>query len=758
MKNSKKLISIILSLVLIFSTVITTSYAEDELFQSFNIKHYSTDRYGSVVSSQLHYDGDKLIRAEIGKNAVYIEEFDKNYNLKSSYSVNGELENICGVYIGSTDNFVVCSQQNPTENDSVEVVRIIKFSKTWKRIASASIFGANTYIFADAGSLRFAEYGNYLYVRSCHEMYTTSDGLHHQANMTFVVDTNSMTVTHDNYQISNRNNGYVSHSFNQFIAIDEDTNSVIAVDHGDAYPRSIIMFRYKNQLGADELTNPQSIDLFYIEGVSGDNVTGVTVSDIIVTDNNYIVAFNSTPQDNISVTRNIYLAIVPKDSFKSESVNLIKLTDYTGRDNTVCGYPYITDIGNGEYSLIWEANALTEDHNTTYYTTIDENGNLLSQIKSFEAYLSDCEPVFVDNKVIWYSTFNSEPVFYYVNDADAGVDCDKYELIYEKIIPVKWEYSEYFSTDTELHISVTNNNAVLSSIDVASDTSSLGYSTYGSNITIFTYNNPGTYYLYATFSNGKVIKKSVIVKDVAEKNNITPDNCTHSYRATNIQNVTCTTSGITEYICNYCNYSYKENIPALGHIDSNNNNSCDNCHSTIDATAKISADKSTYNILEDECAVITIECDDGVWIEKIATTESCYAYQSIGNTLYYYFCECGTVTLTITLTDGQVLSYDIIVTDNNNPPETETNPPETTKPESFENPENKPSDDSETILKGDFDKNGSVSPSDARSVLRIAALLDVAPANIITLADMDNNGIITTSDARTILRIAVGLE
>ena len=788
MKTSKKLISIILSLVLIFSTVITTTYAVDELYSSFNIQNYSTERYGAIVSSQLHYDGNKLIRSEIDGNTVHIEEFDNNYNLSARYNVNGELENICGVYFGNTHNFIVCSQTNPNESDSVEVVRIIKYSKTWQRISSASIFGANTYIFADAGSLRFTEYGNYLYVRSCHEMYTSADGLHHQANMTFVVNTSTMTVTHNNCQVSNSDNGYVSHSFNQFIAVDEDTNSIIAVDHGDAYPRSIIMFRYDNQLGASSLTNPQNIELFQIAGEFGDNVTGVSVSDLIVTDNNYIVAFNSTPQDNVAVTRNVYIAVVPKNSFNNNSVNVIKITDYSGYDNIVCGYPYLTDMGNGKYSLIWEANTTDSTYSSTYYTTIDENGNILSSVNSFEAYLSDCEPVFINNKVIWYSTFNSEPVFYYVSNTSAGVDCDKYESVDDKIIPARWEYNEYFSTDSVLNINI-NNNSSLVSFDVTSDTGMVGYSMYGNNFSIATYNYPGIYYLYAAFADGKVVKKSVIVKDAAEINNQSPVDCTHSYRALIIQEVTCTENGITEYICNYCNHSYTEYADATGHIDSDDDNHCDNCYATINATAHITADKSSYNINLDECAVLTIDCEYGTWVESIETTASCFAYSITNHTIYYYFSQCGVVTLTITLTDGQVLCYDIIITEDGQSPEPSTNPepttpepttpepttpaqttapatnPEqstapvqTTNPAPSTNPEPSTQGNNIPVLKGDFDNNGIISPSDARSVLRIAAMLDIAPDNIISLADMDGNGIITASDARKILRISAGLD
>lgn len=51
----------------------------------------------------------------------------------------------------------------------------------------ASLYGANTRVLFDTGSLRCDEYGDYLYIRTSHEMYTSSDGLNHQSNLTMSV-------------------------------------------------------------------------------------------------------------------------------------------------------------------------------------------------------------------------------------------------------------------------------------------------------------------------------------------------------------------------------------------------------------------------------------------------------------------------------------------------------------------------------------------------------------------------------------------
>ena len=169
----KKTIAVIISVILAFSGLVLPISAEtdaDDLLSSSNIKYYANSRWGSAVTSKLYVDSNGLTRIEFQNNKVYAESFDSSFNLISSKTVDGELDDVNGVYIGQKYNFIVCSQKNTNEDDTKEVVRIIKYSKDWSRLSSASIYGANTTKFTDAGSLRFLEYGNMLYIHTSHEM------------------------------------------------------------------------------------------------------------------------------------------------------------------------------------------------------------------------------------------------------------------------------------------------------------------------------------------------------------------------------------------------------------------------------------------------------------------------------------------------------------------------------------------------------------------------------------------------------------
>ena len=183
---------------------------------------------GGRVENGFYREGDYYVVVETGSKIpgkLIVEYYNDNFELVSarevpydtiggtSYSSTGW----GGFYCGEKYNFIVTGSSNKKENDSKEVVRVIKYDKDWNKLGYASLLGANTTNAFDHGSVRFAEYNGMLYIHTGHEMYKSSDGVNHQANMTFCVRESDMTVTDGRYGISNNSTGYVSHSFDQYI-------------------------------------------------------------------------------------------------------------------------------------------------------------------------------------------------------------------------------------------------------------------------------------------------------------------------------------------------------------------------------------------------------------------------------------------------------------------------------------------------------------------------------------------------------------
>lgn len=120
--------------------------------------------WADTVKSCL-YENQKggLTRVEYINGKIVAEDYDDSFKLRASRKIPMELSIWGGFYAGAQYNFFIFGQKNSSEDNDKEVVRVVKYSKDWQRLGQASLCGANTVVPFDAGSLRCAEYGGYLY-------------------------------------------------------------------------------------------------------------------------------------------------------------------------------------------------------------------------------------------------------------------------------------------------------------------------------------------------------------------------------------------------------------------------------------------------------------------------------------------------------------------------------------------------------------------------------------------------------------------
>lgn len=310
--------------------------------------------------------------------------------------------------------YILSGQTNENESDSTEVYRITKYTKDWNRVASCGLYGANTTVPFDAGSARMAACGNYLMIRTSHEMYAI-DGVNHQANVTIQVDTSTMKITDSFTKVMNINYGYVSHSFNQFIQM--ENGKIVAVDHGDANPRSIVLVRYPSVVTSSGFTRGisysstcKATDIVAFEGTKGANYTGATVGGFEISDTAYLTAgsvdIDSTAK--YSAGQDIFVGVVSKST---DAVTVNKITNYTAGQGTT-DTPQFVKIGTNSYMLLWHRGS------SVYYTKIDGNGNQVGAFYSLAGDLSDCVPVLAGDKLVWYTWKNEILQFYQININD----------------------------------------------------------------------------------------------------------------------------------------------------------------------------------------------------------------------------------------------------------------------------------------------------------------------------------------------------
>ena len=447
MKKRKKMkflaVVLLMTMMLIGST--TQINATEDYFiegTNENEQDYTNSRWADTVNSYLSYNGETIMRVQAPESyaddqRILVEYYDLNYQLISQKIINAELP-IFGAFHESDEHYYILSgQANLNENDSVEVFRITKYDKNWNRIKSVGLYGANTTIPFTAGSARMTDNGEYLLIRTSHQMYTSSDGLKHQANVTIQVNIDEMEIVDSFTDVMNVSCGYVSHSFNQFIEMEND--QIVAVDHGDAYPRSIVLIKYPTKVSEDGFFswNCQHTNVISFSGAIGNNTTGASVGAFEVNDSSYLIAGNYVGDGNDigNFTKNIFVASVSKD-LATTNVNWI--TNYTeGYVST----PHMVFIGNGEYMLLWTEGNYYEEK-TVCYTKIDKNGKQVGEIYRMQGTLSDCVPVLISEKLVWYTASDKDVTFYEINCAKF-IDVDT-NMYYHK--PVYWAFENGITT------------------------------------------------------------------------------------------------------------------------------------------------------------------------------------------------------------------------------------------------------------------------------------------------------------------------
>ena len=367
------------------------------------VEHHEVEDEPLIITDQ---NGNVVSYERRATPWVTVEEYDSQFQMTRSIRITPELPVWGGAFFGEKYNFLIYGARNMPEDDNAEVIRVVKYTKDWQRLGHASLRGANTTVPFASGSLRAAEYGDYLYIHTAHQMYATEDNLRHQANLTFAVQESTMEITDFAYHISNPSTGYVSHSFNQFVLVDS-AGHLVTLDHGDGYPRGLRLARYYADADTGKFTSytPNGICkvdvLVEFPGEIGDNSTGAVVGGLAETTNGYVVSYCYDGTGGAGGTHCPYLIYVDKQSGQ------IRNTPVASMEATA---PFLVPTGPDGGYMLWNG---TEDgqEDTLYYVTYNADGTT-SPIQTVKASLYDCPPIYYNGKVVWYITDNSVPTFY----------------------------------------------------------------------------------------------------------------------------------------------------------------------------------------------------------------------------------------------------------------------------------------------------------------------------------------------------------
>ena len=308
---------------------------------------------------------------------LYDATCNSNLNVINVTTVKLPLPLWGGFYAAPDGNFYIAvGQKNLNEDNSITAVRILKYSRAWKLLGATDIGGGYTnmfegiYIPFDAASLRMTQIGSTLIVHTGREMYGM-EGIHHQSNITFVINTQDMTLI-------NSDMPYCSHSFNQFVV--NDGSHVYFLDHGDAYYRGLILSSFSAYSGG-YIAQDRAVNIFPFMGATGDNYTGCEVTGFSLAGNNLITIGKSVPHGFAvngqtgyeNLNKNIFMIITDKNSMASR---FIWLTQYSpsGAEITLTE-PKLIPVGNNQYAVLFSEE--TSDQSILHYLLMDASGNVI---------------------------------------------------------------------------------------------------------------------------------------------------------------------------------------------------------------------------------------------------------------------------------------------------------------------------------------------------------------------------------------------
>lgn len=370
--------------------------------------------YGHRISSYLTTSPDGgLMRVQAGaiSDKVLVEYYDNSYNIQRTVTVPLALPLFGAFYESGSNYYILTGQNNDDQDKSREVYCVTKYSKNWEVQGYCSLTsnteGINTVHPFEDGSARMTMNGNYLYVRTCRTMYkNVVDGRNHQSNLTFSIDTPNMTLADQYGSALGTKYGYVTHSFNQFIQV--DNGKLVGLDQGDSHPRALVMLKYPSDLSGGKFA-PKSQEngceevhfMDFPEG--GGNYTGASVGGFEYSDSAYLTAGNYDSSGMYS-SRNVFVASVSKSGTQP---TVKYFTNYSGEDSA--STPYLIKTGSNQFMLMWS------NRGTVYYTVLDGNGNQVGSTYSMTGNLSDCAPSIINGKLIWYTWHDNVNVFYEIN-------------------------------------------------------------------------------------------------------------------------------------------------------------------------------------------------------------------------------------------------------------------------------------------------------------------------------------------------------
>ncbi|WP_372814828.1 copper amine oxidase N-terminal domain-containing protein [Paenibacillus sp.] len=371
--------------------------------QAVQTKTLGTDdyKYGNYFSTAmrflLHKKNRVVLVEDMGDKGLRVQEFTPAFDKIEEKMISKELPLLGGIHLGEDGcYYVVYGQPNMEESPTKTVYFIVKYDDSWTKAGQIDISDVYVTDPFHAGNVTMDSHNGKLAVYSTRQRYLTpKDGLRHQSNITFLADMKSMTLL---YKGAEWPRNHVSHSFAAYVRFDGD--KIIYADHGDAYPRSVVLQVEQRDRIVSEL------DILKFPGKIGDNYTGAHVGGLEVAKDNYLVAGSSvslTEQYGASKTKNVYLGVVPKGAKDAREVNVVWLTDHAVDSGVDIEETHLVKLNDDKFVLLWKESGNNEG---LFYAVVDGSGKQLYRPSALQGVPSPghIDPLVSGDSIIWYQS------------------------------------------------------------------------------------------------------------------------------------------------------------------------------------------------------------------------------------------------------------------------------------------------------------------------------------------------------------------
>jgi len=387
---------------------------------------YYYDDYFSPAVRYIFTDGERIHILHAGQSnslrthridnekpvEITVYHYDMRWNLLGRTVIGGELP-LFGGFHRSDDGYyyIVYGQKNYEEDPDKTVYRIVKYDTNWKKVGQGDLRNVYTRVPFDASNVSMASRDGVLVLDTARLAYMTSDGLTHQMNATFKIDTSDLTGDFSPLV-------YVSHSFAAHVRF--DGSRIVYAHHGDAAPRAFVLI-----IEDDGLKTSERIVL-PLPGERGENFTGANLGGLEVSETHYLLAGSSIypgQKFDIWTSRNVFVAAVPKSDPQYGEIRFNWLTDLE-INPAEDAYPtvlevHLVPIGNDRFAVIWAVKDWDPKiayYYTVYCAIIDGTGKTVKEpVKLGVPPPGNIDPLLIGNKLYWYDEDGGKTAFYSVD-------------------------------------------------------------------------------------------------------------------------------------------------------------------------------------------------------------------------------------------------------------------------------------------------------------------------------------------------------